>query len=655
MRRFTATTGFKIRAIRMDNGSEFKNNILSSFLLAQGITHETSIPYKHHQNGRVERTNRSIIEIAQTSLLSAGIPKRLWPFAFKHAAFIFNRVIHANSTKTPYEIVRSLKPTLVLLRVFGAKSYIFNPLHRKDLGPRGIVGYHMGVAPDSKGWIFWVPDKGDFFMKSASVKFDEEVSFPSGHVSSIQVSDIFDNSMILELEKQDALVSSLNTVSDSSNITPMTFKDVMISPQKDNWISAIDDELKSMQEEDVFEIINLKDALQNKKASDILSTRWVFTQKKAPLRYKARLVARGFKQTKGVNFEETFAPTPTFNALRLLFSILIANKWVIRTFDVKVAFLHSLIDMPVFVWPPRGMDIPPGKVLKFNKALYGTKQAARCLWRHLTTILIDIGFEPNKEDLSTYTYLSASGTALLCIHVDDGALTASLPQLLERIVAAISSKLKIKWDETMTGLGSRPDITYAVNYLARFSLGTTPAHWEALEHLIAYLRMTKKTGILIRDSGSTLAFECYVDANCGGEGNRSTHGFLLLHNNNPISWQSKQQATIASSACQAEYMAMSFAAREYLIALNIACQKQTRHLIREFNLVNEYIAKGKISISWISTHDQMADILTKPLRPLKVTHFLSLLNSTKLNVPSRGGECYDSTKNQKKFLEHSKT
>ncbi|MBW0536436.1 hypothetical protein O181_076151, partial [Austropuccinia psidii MF-1] len=387
-------------------------------------------------------------------------------------------------------------------------------------------------------------------------------------------------------------------------------------------------------------------------------------------------------------------------------------------------------------------------VLRLNKALYGTKQAARCWWRHLTNILVDIGFEPNKEDLSTYTYLSSSGTALLWIHVDDGALTASLPQLLEEIVKAISRRLKIKWDKKVTILvglnihqsaegiritqsdliqklitlcprnitaksplplncklesgpskemdipylqrigmllhiaqGSRPDITFAVNYLARFLLGTTEDHWKALEHLIAYLRMTDTTGVMIRDSGSTSAFECYVDANWGGEGNRSTHGFLLLHNNNPISWQSKRQATIASLTCQAEYMAMSFAARECLwisrlfqpilgisiprlysdnktsvnITLNIASQKQTRHLIREFNLVNEYIAKGKISLSWISTHAQMADILTKPLGSLKVTQFLSLLNSIKVNVTSRGGECYDSSKNQKKFLEHSET
>ncbi|MBW0581417.1 hypothetical protein O181_121132 [Austropuccinia psidii MF-1] len=282
--------------------------------------------------------------------------------------------------------------------------------------------------------------------------------------------------------------------------------------------------------------------------------------------------------------------------------------------------------------------------------------------------------------------------ALLWIHVDDGALTASSPQLLDKIATAISKKLKIKWDDVITSLvgliicqsangihlsqpdlikklvslrpsnitaksplppncklesgtskemdkpylkrigillyiaqGSRPDITYAVNYLAHFSLGTTLAHWEALEHLIAYLRLTSTAGIFISNLDTASAFKCYVDANWGREGNCSSHGFLILHNKNPISWQSKQQATIASSTCQAEYMALSFAARECLsmthlfqqvlgegvpklysdnktsvnIALNVASQKQTRHLIREFNLVNEYIAKKKISLSWI--------------------------------------------------------
>ncbi|MBW0536608.1 hypothetical protein O181_076323 [Austropuccinia psidii MF-1] len=508
------------------------------------------------------------------------------------------------------------------------------------------------------------------------------------------------------------------------------------------------DEITSMMEEEVFEVTDLSTALRTQKVSDVLSSKWVFAKKTAPIRYKAHLVARGFRQTRGINFEETFAPTPTFGALRLLLSMAISNDWAIKTFDVKVAFLHSLIDMPVFIWPPQGMMIDRGKVLKLKKALYGTKQAARCWWKHLTNILQNIGFQPNKEDLSTYTFHFDMGSAILWIHVDDGAIACSSKDLLLMICHCLNEKLKIKWDNKISGLvgleiaqhpkgilisqpdlirklvnlspsnitaksplphncnlvsnkaahmdipylkrigmllyiaqGSRPDITYAVNYLARFSLGTDPSHWEALEHLIAYLRYTLNIGIYIGNEHPENKIECYVDANWGGEGNRSSHGFILFHNKNPIAWQSKRQATVASSTCQAEYMALSFASKECLwmtnlfhpilaiptpiiysdnktsidIALDIANRKQTRHLIREFNLINEYICTKKVILSWVSTDNQMADILTKALGSIKVKEFLSKLIGDTCLDKCYGGECYDSPKNQKKTLEHSKT
>ncbi|MBW0514868.1 hypothetical protein O181_054583 [Austropuccinia psidii MF-1] len=125
MKRFTTASSFKIECIRTDNGSEFKNSTISAFTTQHGIAHELSIPYEHHQNGCIERTNQTLIDIARTSLISAGIPARLWPYSFKHSAFIFNRVLHADLDKTPYKIVSGLKPTLLLLKVFGAKAYLF--------------------------------------------------------------------------------------------------------------------------------------------------------------------------------------------------------------------------------------------------------------------------------------------------------------------------------------------------------------------------------------------------------------------------------------------------------------------------------------------------------------------------------------------------
>ncbi|MBW0535398.1 hypothetical protein O181_075113 [Austropuccinia psidii MF-1] len=174
--RFSNATNFKVWGVRTDNGVEFCNHFFDDFLKEKGIIHELSIPYEHHQNGQIKRTNRTISEISRTILIAANIPSTLWPFAFKHAVWIFNRTLHANSKMTPYEIVGSKKPSLHQLRVFGAKAYIFNHQLRKDLSAKGIVGFHLGVTPDSKGWLFWVPER-QTVIRSASVKFDENKFF----------------------------------------------------------------------------------------------------------------------------------------------------------------------------------------------------------------------------------------------------------------------------------------------------------------------------------------------------------------------------------------------------------------------------------------------------------------------------------------------
>ncbi|MBW0575876.1 hypothetical protein O181_115591 [Austropuccinia psidii MF-1] len=110
---------------------------------------------------------------------------------------------------------------------------------------------------------------------------------------------------------------------------------------------------------------------------------------------------------------------------------------------------------------------------------------------------------------------------------------------------------------------SRPDKSYAVNYLARFSLGLTVAHWDALRHLIGYLCFTSDRGIIISRTPGT-SIHRYVDANWGGEANRSMNGYILFHGDNLVAWQSKRQAMVAASTAQAEYLALSFAANDCL-------------------------------------------------------------------------------------------
>ncbi|MBW0523139.1 hypothetical protein O181_062854 [Austropuccinia psidii MF-1] len=298
------------------------------------------------------------------------------------------------------------------------------------------------------------------------------------------------------------------------------------------------------------------------------------------------------------------------------------------------------------------MDVPKQNVLKLRKALYGTKQASWCWWLHLKETLQRISFTNNKEDPSTYMSNQGNAQAILWVHVDDGALTASLDTLLDWMTGQLDEHLKIKWDANMNGLASEPDISYAVNYLAHFSLKTDQSHWDALEHLISYMHGTRNMGILIQKSNSSSKIKCFVDANWGGEGNRSTHGYIILHGLNPIGWQLRRQTTIASLTAQAEYMALLFAAKEVLWLYNLFIdilrnpipillsdnrtavriltdtmnKKQTRHLIREFNTINKFIAVQKPKLEWVSTNEQLADILTKSLGTIKNSLFVLRLN-----------------------------
>ncbi|MBW0473177.1 hypothetical protein O181_012892 [Austropuccinia psidii MF-1] len=135
------------------------------------------------------------------------------------------------------------------------------------------------------------------------------------------------------------------------------------------------------------------------------------------------------------------------------------------------------------------------------------------------------------------------------------------------------------------------------------------------------------------------SIQCYIDANWGGEANRSTNGYIIFHGSNPVAWQLKQQAMVAALMAQAKYLALSFSSKEFLwishlfapilqtpvptllldkktaigIGTDSVSRKQTCHLIREFDVINEYIVRGKIALTWISTKEQLADVITKSL------------------------------------------
>jgi hypothetical protein len=164
--------------------------------------------------------------------------------------------------------------------------------------------------------------------------------------------------------------------------------------------------------------------------------------------------------------------------------------------------------------------------------------------------------------------------------------------------------------------GTRPNISYAVNLLARFSQNPSEEHWYALNHLVGYIKKIPQRGVRF-DPGQP-SVKLFVNAGWGGEHERSTTGFILQHYGNPIAWGSKRQDVVAMSTCAAEYIALSIATK-HLANLKI--------VLDEIDPVSEYeILCNKLRFS--------LQPITHPRKRLGTSSALSIL-STILSAETR--------------------
>src|SRR5205814_8392106 len=156
-----------------------------------------------------------------------------------------------------------------------------------------------------------------------------------------------------------------------------SYDEAMESSDKDKWLQAIQAELKSQHDNGTWIVV------KKTKSMKIITAKWVFDIKRDVngniVRYKARLVARGFDQEYGIDYEDTFAPVLKYKSLRLLLCLsLLHTLTTLLQYDVKTAFLNATIDECVYVEIPQGVNENNNtKALKLVKALYGIKQAPR--------------------------------------------------------------------------------------------------------------------------------------------------------------------------------------------------------------------------------------------------------------------------------------
>jgi hypothetical protein len=164
----------RIKKIRSDNGSEFKNSQIEGFFEEEGIKHEFSSPYTPQQNGVVERKNRTLLDMARTMLDEYKTPDRFWREAINTACYSINRLyLHRILKKTSYELLTGKKPNVSYFRVFGSKCFILIKRGRNSkFAPKAIEGFLLGY--DSNTRAYRVFNKSTKLVEvSCDIVFDE--------------------------------------------------------------------------------------------------------------------------------------------------------------------------------------------------------------------------------------------------------------------------------------------------------------------------------------------------------------------------------------------------------------------------------------------------------------------------------------------------
>ena len=139
------------------------------------------------------------------------------------------------------------------------------------------------------------------------------------------------------------------------------------------------------------------------------------------IRNKARLVAQGYSQMEGVDYNETFAPVARMKSIRILLTLACQLKLKLYQMDVKTAFLNGLLKEDVYVAQPKGFIDPhfPDHVLYLKKALYGLKQAPKAWYDRLTQYLVTYGFTRGKTDQTLFMKREDSELIVAQVYVDD--------------------------------------------------------------------------------------------------------------------------------------------------------------------------------------------------------------------------------------------
>ncbi|GFV26957.1 retrovirus-related Pol polyprotein from transposon TNT 1-94 [Trichonephila clavipes] len=504
-------TDKRIKKIRTDNGLEFVNEQLDTYLANSGIFHEKTIPYNSESNGKAERANR-VLERARSLLYESKLPLKFWAEAINCSTQVSNVTPRKGKEKIPLEIWTGNKPKLNYLKKFGCVAYFHVPkVLRNKFEVPGRRGIMLGYARERRGYRIY-NIKNQKVIEERSVKFNEYLkgsnylceienetwdidsffevsperneinqntengvlynfdinngpgaiennSIPLQTTSSprtgriqIPVLELNDVQNQIPVRRSERLKSKLMSVHLVNNVPNSDFEAENSANWK-NWKLAMENELDSLDKHKVWEIV------QKPAKSKLIKTKWVYSLKQDDagknIKYKARLVAAGFNQIKNIDYSESYSPVVNIESFRLLIALAAKLKLNVNFFDVKTAYLYGDLEETVYVLPPPGYEklIGDDKVCKLKKSIYGLPQSGRNWYMKIKGELENFGLKQLASDNCVFIKSVNQSVLILCTYVDDLAIFCNNDKMYEDIVSKIKNVFEVVENKTNKFLG----------------------------------------------------------------------------------------------------------------------------------------------------------------------------------------------------------
>ena len=494
-------TGHKLKKIRADGGKEYVNKQFQNFIVESGMELEITTPHSPSQNGIAERLNRTVVEHARAMIIQNDIPLFLWTEAINYANLIKNRSPTRALEKqmiTPYEAFWKKKPDLSLLEEFGRPCWVLRQDGKQSiLDPKSRQFLFTGINNSTKGYRYYNPvtrqiqtSRNVIFMveDSPTTSEDVTVNHPTlfegeGEREQAIMGDkdqnpkpVDTNQVIvttpskIPIRSKSSRIASQNShpdyvkmnnpaarnksnfamedlafLGEGLNNEPLSLEEAKSRSDWPKWKQAMDEEIKQLHNLGTYTITKLP---EDRKA---IACKWVYRLKKDSegniVRYKARVVAKGFSQIPGIDFDETFAPVMRLDTLRLLLALSVSLHLKIHVVDVVGAYLNAHLKETIYMKQIPDYENGTNNVLQLLQTLYGLKQSGRAWNEKLNATFLKLGYTRLISDQCVYIRKQDQSLSIVAVHVDDMTIFASNDDVMSEI------KEEFKKNFTITDLG----------------------------------------------------------------------------------------------------------------------------------------------------------------------------------------------------------